>query len=76
MVDQELLGSTTATNADLNPEHWHNNIFGLEMPVDVISILYASTVALGGVIGFATKGLFLFSNVMQDYSQMSSSLNR
>ncbi|XP_017487231.1 PREDICTED: transmembrane protein 14C-like [Rhagoletis zephyria] len=26
------------------------------MPVDILSILYAGTVALGGAIGYATKG--------------------
>lgn len=29
-----------------------NNIFGLEMPFDVISAAFASTVAVGGIIGY------------------------
>lgn len=33
-----------------------NNFFGLfDMPADILSIFYAATVALGGIMGYATK---------------------
>src|SRR5699024_6735350 len=48
--------STTEAAIAADPEVWTNNFFGLEMPADILSILYAGTVALGGAIGYATKG--------------------
>ena len=47
-----------------DPDQWHNHLFGFEMPVDVISILYAGTVALGGGIGYFTKGKIELTNIL------------
>ncbi|KAH9421111.1 Transmembrane protein 14C [Dermatophagoides pteronyssinus] len=33
-----------------------NNLFGLEMPADFLSIGYACIVAIGGIIGYAKAG--------------------
>lgn len=34
-----------------------NQIFGFEMPFDLISVAFASTVALGGVIGYVKASM-------------------
>jgi len=57
MVDQATVPlNDNLTTVASDPEVWKNNIFGLEMPADVISIAYALTVAAGGAIGYFTKG--------------------
>jgi hypothetical protein len=39
-------------STQLSPRLMKNHIFGLEMPFDVISAAFASTVAIGGLIGY------------------------
>ncbi|CAG2174924.1 unnamed protein product [Oppiella nova] len=39
-------------STELSPRLMKNHIFGLEMPFDVISAAFASTVAIGGLIGY------------------------
>lgn len=66
MVDSALAGenlldtaTTTVATADssIHDSFARNNFFGLfTMPADFLSIAYATTVALGGVMGYATKG--------------------
>lgn len=48
--------SNPVVAVDNSEDIWHNHLFGFEMPVDILSILYAGTVALGGAIGYAAKG--------------------
>lgn len=57
MADLSSSPLSVANEVNNNPQVWHNNFFGLEMPVDVLSIIYSGTVALGGAIGYFTKGL-------------------
>lgn len=56
MADLSSSPLSVANEVNNNPQVWHNNFFGLEMPVDVLSIIYSGTVALGGAIGYFTKG--------------------
>jgi uncharacterized membrane protein (UPF0136 family) len=39
-------------STELSPRLMKNHIFGFEMPFDVISAAFASTVAIGGLIGY------------------------
>lgn len=68
MVDTGLLDTSAsavtsslpveASSSDPGPilQVWQNNFFGLfTMPVDVLSIVYAATVALGGIMGYVAK---------------------
>lgn len=38
----------------------HNNLFGLEMPADFLSIAFTAVVSIGGVIGYVKSGIFKY----------------
>ena len=57
-TDQRSIGSDSLSNTNIQSKPplsrllMKNHIFGYEMPFDLISAAFASTVAIGGVIGY------------------------
>ena len=49
---QSIRSTRSQLQSQLNPRLMKNNIFGVEMPFDLISTAFASTVAVGGIIGY------------------------
>lgn len=62
--------SNPVVAVDNSEDIWHNHLFGFEMPVDILSILYAGTVALGGAIGYAAKGEWPKMNCIDQMSNL------